>query len=69
VSRPRDIFHADRGWIKNSNGSCPVNPDSLVRFQFCCGKLSERTYPAGSFNWKRRGWDFDVQACQFAGAE
>ncbi len=61
MSRPRDIYHSDRGWQPNPGRIC-VHPETLVRFQYACGQLSTRDRIAGQFIWKKRGWDFDIRA-------
>lgn len=66
MSRP-NLHHPENGWIKHNGGDCPIDRDSTVRFQFACGKVSEKEYRAGSFIWRKRGWAFDIAAYRVVG--
>lgn len=58
-----NLWDDHAGWIPNSAGVCPGRiAEKQVLFQFACGRLSLRPYRADSFNWAKRGWDFDIKA-------
>lgn len=62
MSRPRVLYRESEGWQQHNGGDCPIDRDSIVRFQFASGKTSEKEYRAGSFIWRRRGQPFDIVA-------
>lgn len=62
MSAPRVLHRPEEGWIQHNGRDCPIDRDAIVRFQFACGKLSEKEYRAGNFLWRKRGYDFDIKA-------
>jgi hypothetical protein len=60
MSGAPNLHHAEEGWIPHNGGDCPINRDAIVRFQFACGRLSEKEHRAGNFIWRHRGFPYDV---------
>lgn len=52
-----------RKWRPNPGTSDrPKNPNAMVWLRFRCGYESPEPRKAGDYNWRDRGWDFDIAA-------
>ena len=53
----------DHGWIENTTGVCPVQPDTKVRVMFENGETSDAT-PAGDWEWPVGDGEHHIAAYQ-----